>query len=59
MSQMKVQINPSHRGMLHADLGVPQGQKIPMAKLESAKHSKSPAVRRRANFAMAAKGWKR
>lgn len=52
MPKAKIRINPAHKGMLHADLGVPKGDKIPMAKLEAAKNSKSPAVRKRANFAI-------
>lgn len=45
-------IQPSHKGLLHKKLGVPQGQKIPMSKLEAAKNSKSPALRKEANFAI-------
>lgn len=44
-------IKKSRRGLLHAKLGVPQGQKIPMAKIERAMHSRSPALRKEANFA--------
>lgn len=44
-------IKKSHKGLLHKDLGVPQGEKIPRAKLEAAKHSENPAVRKRAVFA--------
>jgi hypothetical protein len=44
-------IKPSHRGLLHKDLGVPQGEKIPEAKIEAAKHSPDKAVRKRAVFA--------
>jgi hypothetical protein len=39
-----------HPGALHEDLGVPQGQKIPKAKLDAAAHSKGK-VGRRARFA--------
>lgn len=45
------------KGALHKDLGVPQGKKIPMAKLEKAKHSNSALERKRANFAINAKKW--
>lgn len=41
----------SHRGMLHRALGVPQGERIPAAKLEAARHSKNPHMRHMANFA--------
>lgn len=44
-------IKPSHRGLLHKKLGVPQGEKIPEKKIEAAKHSKSPAERKEATFA--------
>ena len=54
---MAINIKPSHKGMLHRDLGVPQGQPIPAAKLASAKNSLNPAVRKRATFAQNAKGW--
>lgn len=58
MAQMrKIEIKPSHKGELHSDLGVPQGQPIPAAKLESAKNSENPAVRKRAVFAQNAKNW--
>ncbi len=52
-----IKIAPSHKGMLHEDLGIPQGEKIPMGKVMSAMNSPSPAVRRRANFAKNAKKW--
>lgn len=52
---MKIKIK--HPGQLHRDLGVKQGEKIPAAKLQAAKHSSNPAVRKRANFAFNAKSW--
>lgn len=52
-----IKIKPSHKGELHADLGVPQGQPIPAAKLAAAKNSSNPAERKRATFAENAKGW--
>ena len=55
--RMGIHIKPSHKGELHKDLKVPQGQKIPASKLEAAKNSKSPAVRKRATFALNAKKW--
>lgn len=55
--QAAIDIKPSHKGKLHEALGVPEGKKIPQAKLEAAKHSKNPALRREANFAENAKGW--
>ena len=44
-------IAPSHKGLLHKKLGVPQGEKIPASKISKALHSKSPALRKEANFA--------
>lgn len=39
------------KGALHRSLHVPQGQKIPKAKLEKAEHSKNPTLRKRAVLA--------
>lgn len=39
------------RGALHRELGVPEGEKIPAAKLEKAAHSDNPTLRRRAALA--------
>ena len=50
-------IKKSHKGLLHKDLGVPQGQKIPASKLAAAKNSSNPAERKRATFAANAKKW--
>lgn len=52
-----IRLNPKHKGKLHRDLGVKQGEPIPAAKLAKAKHSKDPAVRKRATFAENAKHW--
>jgi len=43
-------------GQLHRDLGVPQGQKIPAAKLEAAAH-KPGKVGQRARFAKELRGF--
>ena len=40
-----------HPGALHRELHVPQGQKIPQAKLEAAERSKNPTERKRAMLA--------
>lgn len=50
-----IEIKPSHKGLLHRDLGVPQGQPIPESRLEAARNSPDPKVRRRAVFAENAK----
>lgn len=52
-----IHIKPSHRGMLHRELGVPPGEKIPAAKMEAAKAHASPAERKRITFAENAKKW--
>jgi hypothetical protein len=45
-----------HPGALHKSLGVPQGQKIPAAKVEAAAHSSDPLLAKRARFAETLKG---
>ena len=52
-----IHIKPSHRGLLHKNLGVPAGEKIPEAKLEKAKEHASPAEKKRIVFAEDAKKW--
>ncbi len=52
---MAIHIKPSHKGLLHKALGVPQGEKIPLSAIAKAKRSKSPAMRKRATFAMNAR----
>lgn len=46
-----------HKGALHRDLGVPEGQKIPDDKLEAATHSDNPTVAKRAHLAETMKGF--
>lgn len=50
-----IHIKASHKGLLHKKLHVAPGKPIPAAKLAKAKKSKSPALRREANFAANAK----
>lgn len=52
-----IHIKPSHKGLLHKDTKTPAGEPISESKLEKAKNSKSPAVRKRAVFAENAKHW--
>ncbi len=52
-----IHIQPSHKGRLHAALGVPAGEHIPAAKIAAAKRSASPAVRKEATFAQNAAKW--
>ena len=52
-----IQIKPSHKGLLHKELGVPQGEKIPEKKIAHAKKNASPAEMKRIVFAETAKKW--
>lgn len=52
-----IHIKKGHEGRLHKKLGVPEGEKIPTAKLEQAKRSDNPATRKQANFALNARKW--
>lgn len=52
-----IHIKPANRGKLHQQLGVPEGDKIPAGKLQSALHSTSETLRKRAQFAANAKKW--
>jgi hypothetical protein len=47
-----------NKGGLHRALGVPEGEKIPEAKLSAARNSKNEHVRHMANFAHTMKGFK-
>lgn len=44
-------IKPSHKGRLHRALGVPEGQKIPAAKIAKAANSKNPHMAAMGRFA--------
>ena len=46
-----------HPGALHRALGVPEGQKIPAAKMASARKSRSMKVRKMASLAKTLKGF--
>lgn len=54
---MSIKIKPENKGKLHKALGVKEGKPIPEAKIEKAKNSKSPALRKEATFAENAKHW--
>lgn len=54
---MVIKIKKSHRGLLHKDLGVPAGKKIPAKKLAAAEKGASPALKKRIVFAENAKSW--
>lgn len=55
---MAIYIKPSRKGLLHKKLGVPEGKKIPAAKLSKALNSKSASLRKEANFARNAKSFR-
>lgn len=46
-----------HKGKLHREIGVPEGEKIPAKKLEAAKHSSDPEIKRDAIRADTMKHW--
>ena len=51
-------IQPSHKGLMHKDLGIPAGKPISAAALMRELHSRDPKKRARGNFArMAKRGW--
>lgn len=47
------------KGKLHREMGIPEGQKIPKAKLEAATHSDDPEKRRDAIRAETMSHWKK
>lgn len=53
-----IHIKKSHAGMLHRELGVSPKKKLTARELEKAAHSKDPAERKRAQFAINAKKFK-
>jgi len=54
---MAIHIKKSNKGLLHKNLGISDKKGIPLKSLVKAKHSSSPAVRKRATFAMNARHW--
>jgi hypothetical protein len=52
-------IPKSHEGLLHKELGVPEGKKIPAAKIKKAEHSKNPKTAKRARLAETLEGFKK
>lgn len=44
------------KGALHRALGIPEGQKIPEARLQEALHSSNPKIRKEAELAKTLKG---
>ena len=54
-----IKIKKSRAGSLRRHTKTPKGKKIPMKKLQAAKRSKSPAIRKKANFAINARKWRK
>lgn len=48
---MQKAAGPISKGGLHRSLGIPQGQKIPAARIAEAKRSKNPRIRQQATLA--------
>lgn len=57
MARKKLRIKVKE-GALHKQMGIAPDKKIPESRLEEAKHSKNPKLRKRAQFAINAKKWK-
>lgn len=57
MAKKPIKIKAANKGKLRASTKTPKGKDIPVAKLEKAKKSKDPAVRKRATFAENARKW--
>lgn len=58
MKKSGIHIKASKKGSLRKATHTKKGQKIPVSKLEKEKHSSSPAMRKKANFALNARKWK-
>jgi len=56
---MAIDIKKANRGKLRKAAGTKKGQKIPVATLKKMKKSKDPKTRKRANFALSARKWKK
>lgn len=54
-----IHIKKKNRGKLRKTAGAKKGKKIPISKLKKMKNSKNPKTRKRANFALNARKWKK
>lgn len=54
-----INIKKSNRGKLRKSTGTKKGNKIPVSKLKKMKKSKNPKTRKRANFALNARKFKK
>lgn len=59
MAKKWIQKMHMKKGALHEQLNVPEGKKIPSAKLKKAEQSKSPLLAKRAHLAETLKGLKK
>lgn len=48
---MQDAVKPSHKGLLHKELGIPEGKKIPAKTLNKAAHSSDPTLKKQATLA--------
>lgn len=55
LQREKIMIKPSHRGLLHRNMGVPPGQPIPVVKLQARKKVAGAAEKKRVQFALNAR----
>jgi hypothetical protein len=44
-------INPAHKGLLHRELHIPEGHKIPQGRIEKAEHANNPHLAKQARLA--------
>lgn len=54
-----IRIKKSNRGKLRKSAKTKKGKKIPVSKLRKMKNSKNPKTRKRANFALNARKWRK
>jgi oligoendopeptidase F len=59
MAKSRIYIKKANRGKLRKAAGVKKGKKIPVSKLRQMKRSKNPKTRKRATFALNARGWRK
>ncbi|HNC88727.1 MAG TPA: hypothetical protein PL000_07235 [Anaerolineales bacterium] len=59
MAKKWIQGAIEHPGVLHKELGVKPGKKIPESKLKKAEHSKNPTLKKRAVLAETLKSFKK
>lgn len=54
-----IKIKKSRQGSLRRQTGTKKGKKIPVSTLRRLKKSKNPATRKKANFALNARKWRK